>query len=204
MKARRTEIRRQQSEGRCRRVAAGGVRSPRRGGFTLVEVLLAVSISVIVFGAMGMVLSKSFSLWKDASAHWRLAQYSRIARERILRGGFADPIGGLMGATNAVVVPYSSNWDYIEYQAKTSGVRRIWGWTGSAEQDIWLYDDTQSPTWSFAQGMGYPTHPSVRVDSFDAVTSNQIVMLTYRLRFSAAGKIFTQPHTIRAYLVNEK
>jgi len=176
-----------------------------RAGFTLVEILLATAISVMVFFAMGMMLTKCFSLWQDATANWRLAQYARICRERILCGGFADPSGGLLSATNATVYT-SSGWGYIEYTttAGSGVVQQVWGWTGTAEQDIWL--NKGGSQWAYGQGVStYLSNapPTVKVDSFVAVVSNDIVTISYRLRLSAAGKTFTLPHTISAGLVNK-
>lgn len=167
-------------------------------GFTLVEMLLAVTISVMVFFAMGMVLSRCFALWKDATANWRLAQYARLSRERILCGGFTNPACGLLSASNAVVtVP--SGWRLIEYETVAdSGVQRVYGWSGEAEQNIWL---NHGSSWAYGQGISAPT---VFVDSFAASTSNDVVDITYRLRLSAAGKLFTQLHTIQANLVNKE
>lgn len=180
-------------------------RKTNRAGFTLIEVLLAVSLSVMVFAAMGMLLNRCFSLWKDATANWRLAQYARISRERILSGGFTNPATGLLSATNAIIVPYGS-WDYVEYRtvSDVGAVQQVYGWTGLAEQDLWLKRDS---VWAYGQGVAsYPANaaPAVKVDSFIATVSNDIVNISYRLRFSAAGKVFTQPHTISAWLVNKE
>lgn len=178
----------------------------RKRGFTLVEMLLAVSISVMVFLAMGTLLSKCFLLWKDATANWRLAQYARISRERILSGGFANPVDGLLSATN-VVASIDGAWDYIEYVtvAGSGIVERVYGWSGEAEQNLLL--KRGSSQWAFGQTVanysyGYDT--PVKVDSFSASITNKIVTLSYRLRFPAAGKMFTQPHTISAWLVNKE
>jgi hypothetical protein len=153
---------------------------------------------------MGLLLTKCFSLWKDATANWRLAQVARISRERILCGGFTDPAGGLLSATNATVNP-SGGWDYIEYTtvAGAGAVQRVWGWTASSEQDMYLEKDG---TRVFGQGVATldMAAPAVKVDSFAAAVSNEYVNISYRVRFSAAGKTFTQPHTIRASLVNKE
>lgn len=175
-------------------------------GFTLVEMMLATSISIMVFVAMGSVLVKSFSLWKDATAHWRLAQVSRIARERILSGGFANPSDGLLSASNATVSPYGS-WTYLEYKTVLgSGVtHQVYGWTGTAEENLWIKKGASS--WVYGQGVAVwltNNAPVVKVDSFSATVSNDIAEITYRLRFSSAGKTFIQPHTVRACLVNKE
>ena len=183
-------------------------KSSRRAGFTLVEMLLAVSISVMVFFAMGVLLTKCFALWKDATANWRLAQYARISRERILSGGFASPAGGLLSATNATV-HVDGGWDYVEYQTVTGtgGVQQVYGWAGSLEQDILIRRSSGTPQWTYGQSAAtysYSYNTPVKVDLFAASVSNDMVNITYRMRFSAAGQVFTQPHTIHACLVNKE
>lgn len=175
----------------------------RKLGFTLTEIMIAVTISVFVFAAMGALLGRCFSLWKDAAANWQLAQYSRVSRERILRGGFADPSQGLLSATNAVPYVPGSGWAYLQYRNQAGGLQRVYGWVGESTQNIWLYRTPGTPAWTYAQGSSYPVNPPVTVDSFDLSKSNQLVTITYRVRASAGGKTFTQPHTIQAYLINE-
>jgi len=187
-----------------------------RAGFTFVELLLAVTISVMVFFAMGMVLTKCFSLWKDATANWRLAQYARISRERILCGGFANPSGGLLSATN-VTLYMNGNWDYFQYGTVAgSGVTQlVCGW-GDEDDENTQYGDPVygnlllrlgASEWAFAQSVAnysYSYNTPVKVDSFAASITNDILLISYRLKFSAAGKTFTLPHTIQACLVNKE
>jgi prepilin-type N-terminal cleavage/methylation domain-containing protein len=173
----------------------------RRAGFTLVEMMMAVSLSVMVFAAMGVLVNRCFSLWIDASAHWRLAQYVRISRERILSGGFNDPSGGLLSATE-VVLDTNSVWTVLSYAtlSKTAGEERIRGWPGVAmDKNIQL--KSGSSDWVYGAATG-TSAPPVRVDLFSPAMSNDQVSITYRLRFSAAGRIFEQPHTVRARLIN--
>lgn len=174
-----------------------------RAGFTLVELLLSVSLSIMVFAAMGLLLTKCFSLWKDATANWRLAQVARISRERILCGGFADPSGGLLSATNAVVSD-SSGWNYIQYVtvAGSGVIQQIRGWGGSSD-DKSIQLKKGSGDWVYAQGSG-DSEPKVKADSFAVSVNNEYVTISYQVRFSAAGKVFTLPHTISASLVNKE
>ena len=173
----------------------------RRAGFTLVELMLAVSLSVVVFSAMGVLLNRCFSLWIDASAHWRLAQYARISRERILTGGFNDPSGGLLSAT-AVAMDTTPPWTVLSYAtlSKTAGEERIRGWPGVAtDKNIQLKSGLSDWVYGAATGT---SAPPVRVDLFSTVMSNDVVSIIYRLRFSAAGRTFEQPQTLRARLIN--
>lgn len=218
-------IRRQRTANRGRRTAVSGHHSPcatsRRNsepserysrGFTLVEMLLAVSVSVMVFMAMGMLLSKCFSLWMDASANWRLAQVARISRERILTGAFpassGQPISGLLGATNTLTFS-SGDWACLRYRTMDSAgtAYQLYGWSDSAERDILINRSVGSPSFAYGQGVAtYPsgTAPAIKADLFEIGGSNKIVTITYRVRMSAAGKTFTQPHSISAWLINKE
>ena len=178
-------------------------RQKHNAGFTLVELLLAVSISIMVFAAMGVLITKCFSLWKDATAHWQMAQYSRIAHERILFGGFANPSGGLLSATNAAVST-NSGWGIVSYEtvSGTGGEKQIKGWAGEAEQDLLLKQKAQTAYGLSAAYVSSNSAPTVKVDSFFSDVTNDLVIIEYRLRLAAAGKTFTQLQTIEASLVN--
>lgn len=184
-------------------------RNTDRAGFTLVEVLLAVSISIMVFFAMGTVLNKCFSLWKDATANWRLAQYARISRERILFGvtnsisGGVTNRTGLISATNAVITT-PSGWSTVSYGRldEPGTLYEIRGWP-SAGDDKHVQLRRGGAAWVYAQTAG-SSEPEVKIDSFLASITNDVVTISYRLRLSSAGRTFTQPHTIQTYLINKE
>jgi hypothetical protein len=176
-------------------------------GFTLIEVMLATSLSIMVFFAMGVLLTKSFALWKDATAHWRMAQTSRISRERILCGitnyvfNGVTNLTGLLSATN-VVITSDAGWQTITYSGSGGNDFMVRGWSGEAgDKDIQLRKDGSG--WEYGQTFGTAV-PSVKVDFFSASVTNDVVTVSYRLRFSAAGKVFTQPHTINIALLNKE
>lgn len=182
--------------------------SGKQAGFTVVEVLLATSIAILVFLALGRVLSKSFALWKDATAHWQLAQISRITRERILCGvtnnasGSLTVLSGLLSASNAVVTA-DSGWSCVEYSRldESNVVYRIRGWPDEADDKHIQLRKGLSP-WVYGQSLG-SDEPAVKIDAFSAAVSNDRVTITYRLRLSSAGKTFMQSQTINACLVNK-
>ncbi len=175
----------------------------QRGGFTLPEVMMALVISMVVFSAMGVLLSRCFSLWMDAQAHWKLAQHARFARTRLLYGGFGAG-SGILSSTN-IAVSSSSSWNLITFDPVASGgVFRIYGWAGTTPQNIWLLNDSYEWGWAQAMGVRYgASTPTVLVDDFSASLSNQTLTLNYTLNFSAMGKVFQHPQTVSAYLINE-
>lgn len=180
----------------------------KRAGFTLVELMLAVSLSVMVFAALGLLLNKSFSLWKESTAHWRLTQYARISRERILCGITNFPAGGvtnlpgLLAASN-VVVKTDAGWTVIEYRhiAESGTVYQIRGWPGAAK-DKNLEIRRGSTAWAYGLGRGIQA-PNVKVDMFSATASNHVVTIIYRLQLPTAGKTLYQWQTITTSLLNE-
>lgn len=184
-------------------------RRKNRTGFTLVELLLAVSLSIMVFAAMGLLLSKCFSLWKDSTAQWRLSQYSRISRERILSGitnrvsGGATNLTGLLSASNAVV-EVGEGYTTVEYgrMDDPGAVYKIRGWSGQSDSKH-LEIKREPDAWVYALSSGR-AEPAIRVDMFNASTSNHVVTITYRLQLSTAGKTFYQPQTIITSLLNEE
>jgi len=180
-------------------------RRKNRTGFTLIEVLMAVSISIMVFAAMGLLLTKCFSLWKDATAHWRLTQYARISRERILSGftNYVSEQTGLLSASEMSITE-DSGWAVIEYGRMTEPgvVYQIRGWPDESS-DKHIEMRRASAHWVYGLGTG-TNEPAINVDSFSASASNHLVEITYRLRFSAAGKTFYQWQTITTALLNEE
>ncbi len=180
-----------------------------RRGFTLPEVLLSTVLSVMVFFALGTLLSRSFSVWYDGMAQWKLATHARVTRTRLLDGGFGKGTG-LLSATNHTINPYG-NWEYLEYYPILSGEKyRSYGWIPTnSPQNIWLNnEDPLLPVkWAYGQNVGNAgnTSPDVKVGGFDAeFVEDDVLELTYTLYFSAGGKTNEHPQTIRVVLLNSE
>ncbi len=174
----------------------------RRAGFTLVEVLLATVISVMVFFAMGTVLNRSFKLWMDAMANWTLAQHAQVARLRLLTGGFG-PGTGLLSSSN-VTAGVSGMENYVQYYPLgTNGAFCCYGWISvAAGKNIRL--KSGSSEWALGQNVAASNYVSnVGVYSFVSSVSGTIVQVTYRMSLSRMGKEFSQPCTVKAFLVNQ-
>lgn len=166
---------------------------------------MSLVISVIVFSAIAVLLSRTFSVWFDATGRWKLAQHARVARTRMLYGGFGSGTG-LLSSTNVSVGPYGGWEQIVFYPVATNGYQHIYGWTGTAPQNIWLKRQLPTEQWAFAQTVSkymFSETPDVMADDFDAVISNDTLTLTYTLSFSSGGRTYEQPQIIQAYLVNE-
>jgi Tfp pilus assembly major pilin PilA len=182
----------------------------RNGGFTLVEIMLATVISIMVFVAMGALLTRSFSLWMDAMGNWKLAQHARIARSRMMDGAFYFSAGsnivvktGWLSSTN-VTRAVASGEAYVQYYPlkATGGAFRVYGWTNAAAGKN-LRMQSGSSAWVLGQNVAATNYATdVRVDLFNPVITNGGVLATFRLSFSAMGRTYTQPCTVNAFLIN--
>lgn len=182
----------------------GDMQRRRSRGFTLTEMLMAVVISVIVFGAMGTLLSRCFFLWLDGQAQWKLAQHARVTRLRLLNGAFG--VGtGLLNSTNVTLGTWSG-WTTVTFDPVTaSGYFRIYGSPGTSQQNIWIEREVGSPSFAWAQQVTYSKaqNPDVLINNFSATVSNQVVRLSYTLNFLSMGRTNTLPQVIEAKLVNK-
>ncbi len=183
----------------------------RKSGFTLVEIMLAAVISVMVFVTMGMLLTRSFTLWMDAMANWKLAQHARVARSRLLDGGFYFAAGsnivvktGWLSSTG-VTKAVSSGEAYVQYYplGATGGAFRAYGWTNSiAGKDLRL--QSGSSVWALGQSVAATNYATdVKVDMFQPLVTNIMVTATFRLSLFTMGKTNTQLCTVQAYLINQ-
>ncbi len=178
-----------------------------RRGFTLPEVLLATALSVLVFFALGTLLSRSFSIWYDGMAQWKLATAARVTRIRLLDGGFGKGTG-LLSATNHTI-DATSGYTYVKYYPVISSKEyRSYGWISTnTAADIWLYniDPAVPSTWAYGQSVKNfgAEAPDVKVNRFNAeFVDGNVLQLTYTLRSTVGGKVFEQSQTVRALLLN--
>ena len=178
-----------------------------RSGFTLPEVLLAVTLSVMVFAALGTLLSRSFSIWYDGMAQWKLATHARVTRIRLLDGGFGKGTG-LLSSTNHTIHT-SGGYRYVQYNPVKSGqIYKCFGWTPTiTSEDVWLQnEDSAIPVeWAYGQNVKDwgAEAPDVKVNGFSVeLSEDNVLEMSYTLRSTAAGKTFEQPQTIRVVLLN--
>ena len=94
------------------RDVAGGVRRQARRAFTLVEVLIAVGVSVLVFGGMYSAISNCYSMLQTSRANLRATQImvSQLEGVRLCAWGTGTNITQLFNSS--IVVPAFTNYFY--------------------------------------------------------------------------------------------
>ena len=179
--------------------------SNKKSGFTLVEIMLATVISVMVFAAMGALLTRSFTLWMDAMANWKLAQHARVARTRLLDGAFGSGSGILSSCISNMTTNAASGESYIQYYPLgAGGAFRAYGWaTAAAGKNLRMR--SAASAWLLGQNVADINYTSdVSVALFQpSVPTNKIVVINYQLQLNLMGKTFTKPCTVTAYLNND-
>ena len=77
-----------------------------RRGFTLVEMLIAIALTVVVAAELTLVVTGLFRLQREKMCNVEFSQILRVAHERVLFGAKspdgATSYGGLVGASNVV------------------------------------------------------------------------------------------------------
>ena len=99
--------------------------SDKRSGFTLVEMLLSLVISVVVFSAMGVLLARTVNLWVDGAGQWYVATQARAARARILSGGMG-PGTGILSIDEIDSIQINPNWCTVTYEVAESTVAPLY------------------------------------------------------------------------------
>lgn len=167
----------------------------------MVEMMMAIVISVVVFAALGTLLTRCFSMWLEAEAQWKLAQHARVARIRLLNGGFG--VGtGLLSASNVTTSAYSS-WTKVSFEPVGAATYEVYGWPGSEQMHLWMKNPDEDWAWATIVGShDAGSAPDVYVNHFKAQVTNDIVRLSYTLNFSAIGRNFELPQVVEAHLVN--
>jgi prepilin-type N-terminal cleavage/methylation domain-containing protein len=81
------------------------------GGYTLLEVLIAVSLAAALFAVLARVLSESVRSYDRQEARSELFQNGRVALDRITRDLRAGGVPSIM--PGEIVFPYDSNGDDV-------------------------------------------------------------------------------------------
>ncbi len=183
--------------------------SGRKKGFTLVEMMMSLVISVVVFSAMGVLLTKTVSLWLDGAGRWYLANQARAARARILSGGMGAGTG-MLSLNEITSIKKNPNWCTMKYKVASSStkywIRGSVANPASKNRSVFIKSNKGGgKIWLMMVGRkkGPQSEPDVRTDSFDLDLTGRVLTVRYNLTFRTGGRVYEQPQVIRAYLVNE-
>lgn len=180
-----------------------------RAGFTLVEMMLSVVISVMVFSAMGVLLVKTLRLWGEGSGQFHLASTARAARARLMSGGMS-PGTGILSITNINSVSMGSSWGVLKY--KTAAHSENFMIKGSVNEDapannsIFIKNISDGEkTWLTKVGdRRWGVHlPDVKANALNVVQGDKTLSIYYILSWEFGGKTYEYPQVLQAYLVNE-
>ncbi|MGE4489551.1 MAG: type II secretion system protein J [Kiritimatiellales bacterium] len=185
-------------------------RSRQKAGFTLIEVMLAMTISVGVFCAMGILLVKILQMWTDGAGSFYLANQARAARARLLSGGLGAGTG-LMSIGEIKSIKTNTQWCTLEYQAAARD-EKYWI-QGSVDDDapadksIFIKSSKGGgQTWLMMVGAKRGSHdiPDIMASTCDISRSNQVLTTRYLLQFDVGGKTHEMSQIIQTYLVNQE
>ena len=180
----------------------------KKTGFTLIEMMMALVISVSVFMAVSVLLVNVTRLWVNGAGQWYLANQARVARARILSGGMG-PGTGVLSIDQLTSIKTNPNWCTIAYQ--TAGSKEKYWIRGSVENPaskdraVFIKNNHGGgQTWLMMLGrkQSWKDMPEVQSLNFDASFSDHVLTLRYDVSLESGGRTFVQPQIIRAHLVN--
>lgn len=190
-----------------------------RQGFTLVEMLMALSISVLVFAAMGVLLVRTTRLWIEGAAHWHLAHQARAARARMIHGMripgvSSDYMNGLLQLSEIEQIQINPQWCIFRYSVAGGGHNERFTLRGSVfdsdkrNRQIFIQRNPGGGNnWlmmaATVRGADRET-PDIEANTFRVGVTNRVLHVHYTLRFEAAGRQLEMPQELQIYMVNNR
>ncbi len=182
----------------------------QRSGFTIVEILVALSISSLVFVAMSSVLSRCFAVWRDSTAHWELAQQAKQTRVRLLHNTFLEG-SGLLSADYIRIRSSLMDFDLLE---DPSNYRLYAGTTVSENFPAYFQKPSGIPNKKrfFWLTMAAQRHSDIKIRTPPSVSMNyftptlnpagDVLTLEYTLKKQFGGKVYEQKQVVTIHLIN--
>jgi hypothetical protein len=155
--------------------------------FTLTEVLVASSLSILVVAMVMTLLVKNLEIWRDSLARLQLSEDSRIVRERILRG-----LHGKYGLRHA----RRSQLAFTVGQVLFNDV-------SSSNAMILVLVSNQPPAWLDYTGTNRIIRSGTIVENAAIYTNGNILHIDLTLVLTNKEKKYYQPQQIRVYMLNE-
>ena len=172
----------------------------RNKGFTLVEIMIALTISVVILGAVITILIQTLWIWRDGTSWMYLTEQTRLVREKMLRG-----LDGKYGLRQASASNYSvsssGGQDMLTFGVETN----IWPTTSTADDRLYTVL-LQTGEQLGVSGTDRPTvlaRPDVKAKLLDFTANGRTVSATYRVVVQIGGRSFTNKHSMTTFLVNQ-
>ena len=174
----------------------------------MVEVLIALSISTLVFFAMGSILSRCFGFWRDSTAHWELAQQAKQTRMRLLHNTFLEG-NGLLSADYIKIsndkIKFKLLTDSNEYQLRV-------GETNSESFAAYFQKPNTFPNTERYFWLTKTAHanrrannripPPVSMNYFTPTLNGDVLTMKYTLKKEIGGKSYEQKQVVTVHLIN--
>jgi len=173
------------------------MKSKSTSGFTLLELMFAVTITVMVMAVVGTLMVSMVRLWRDCTGKWELVQHARKSREKILRGyGVHSGVRfGLREATPDVKV--YSNGRHLRYYRPTMG---------PGDEPKWVSVMITGSKRLKGISQGNPTRwysrKVIKSKALSFEATNGVVDLSIEHTYKLGGKEFTNVQHITTQLYN--
>ncbi len=158
-----------------------------QSAFTLVELMIASSLSVIVVVMVLTVLVQNAGTWRGGLARARVSEQGRMVRERILHG-----INGRFGLRHATRSQLVLGADEILFYD-----------VGANNPIILDLKPGRPPAWLDASGSNLVVRGGLFVEDVSLAMNANTLVIDLKLGFMSDGRKYIQPQNMRVYLVNE-
>ena len=165
------------------------------GGFTLVEMLISVSVSTIVITGIVLLFVQLWGGWCNALADWQLMTQSRLVREKMLHG-----IAGQYGLREAqlstlAISTNGSNNSVVFNDLGTNVTIQLSSSNSLTAGAASIINILPSAVYINAIKMSLTT--STVCQTFSILTMNVTMQTT------VAGKTYIYPQNLNTYLINQ-
>ncbi len=167
------------------------MKSQKKKGFTLTEIIMALGIGTVVLAGVGSFLVQTLLVCRDVMAETYLCQQSHLARERILRRVEMTSNHGLREA----------EWASLNVWEEGSGV----DFMVSTDDSEWADEEDVSKEYCYVDAIGYYlTRYDVSMEkefSYEK-SANHTVDTTMKFVLNFGGKSYTNLSVVSTRVVN--
>ncbi len=164
-----------------------------RQGFTLPEVMVALTVSMILATFMAVCMVDNYKMWRDATAEWQLMQQSRLVREKMLK------------RYNLRELKQSS----LTVAGETPQLQYAVDDGAGSNQFLQLAFDAQQLIGSVAEDDSFGSlvdtllhREVIEYTNGYFVVSNRLIICVLDAKITLGGKEFTHKQTLRTSIIN--